>query len=51
MRSFRVRWTEEGQERESAVTYDATCAHKRVVELGATKGVTNVRSVPVKPGE
>ncbi|WP_369272380.1 hypothetical protein AB5J55_22405 [Streptomyces sp. R11] len=51
MKSFRVRWTEDGQERESAVTYDATCAEERVNELEAREGVSNVRSVAVKPGE
>jgi hypothetical protein len=51
VKSYRVRWTQDGQEHESAVMYDAPCAEKRVNELEATEGVSNVVSVPAKPGE
>jgi hypothetical protein len=51
VKSYRVRWTQDGQEHESAVMYDATCAEKRVNELEAAEGVSNVFSVPAKPGE
>jgi hypothetical protein len=51
VKSFRVLWTEDGQERRSAVAYDATCAQERVNELEARVDVSNVRSVLVKPGE
>ncbi|MFF5371328.1 hypothetical protein [Streptomyces sp. NPDC013187] len=46
-----MRWTQDGQEHESAVMYDAPCTERRVRELEATEGVTDVRSVPAKPGE
>ncbi|MGW1673301.1 hypothetical protein [Streptomyces sp. NPDC002324] len=51
MTIFRIQWTEDGQERETAVTDDVTRAQECVTELEAREGVTNVRRVPVKPGE
>ncbi|MFE9442483.1 hypothetical protein ACFYO2_26555 [Streptomyces sp. NPDC006602] len=51
MKNYRVQWTEDGQEHESAVAYNDRTAAERVAELEAREGIANARSVPVKPGE
>lgn len=51
MRSYRVRWTQDGKEHVSAVAYDERCAQERMTELEAQAGVTDVRSFRVNPGE
>jgi len=44
-------WELEGREHKSAVAYNGRVAEERRDELEGTEGVTNVRIVPVKPGE
>ncbi|MGW0583018.1 hypothetical protein ACWD25_45500 [Streptomyces sp. NPDC002920] len=51
MKNYRVKWTAGGEEHTSAAAYDETTAAQRAAELEARKGVADVRSVPVKPGE
>lgn len=50
MKNFKVKWTEDGKERTSVVSYSESSAEKRKQQLEAA-GATNVRVVQVKPGE
>jgi hypothetical protein len=50
MISFRVRWTKDGKQHVSAVSYDRPSAEDRKAQLEAF-GAADVDIVPVKPGE
>lgn len=50
MQSFKIRWTEDGRVRTSAVSYGASSAEHRKAEL-EDQGATDVEIVSVKPGE
>jgi type IV secretory pathway TrbF-like protein len=47
MESYKVRWVENGEERESVVSYDRPSAEDRVMRMELYPSVTNIRIVPV----
>ncbi|MFD7980249.1 hypothetical protein [Streptomyces sp. NPDC059071] len=47
-KTYRVRWTQDGQERESQVGYDQPSAEQRKKRL-EEEGVTDVEIVPAAP--
>ncbi|MEU9707984.1 hypothetical protein AB0E21_05110 [Streptomyces sp. NPDC047967] len=50
MRNVKVRWVKDGEERVSVVAYDESSAKRRVKELEAQEGISDVRAVPVPLG-
>ncbi|MFF8840517.1 hypothetical protein [Streptomyces sp. NPDC015130] len=51
MQNYRVTWVQDGREKRSGVSYDQPSAESRKARLEQEDGVTDVRIVPVKPGE
>jgi len=47
--SYRVRWTEEGQEHQAPAAECVRCAQERMAELGKREGVSDVRANRVTP--
>ncbi|MFE7547050.1 hypothetical protein [Streptomyces gardneri] len=49
MQSYRLKWTQNGQPKQSGVVYDLPSAEARKARLEAEPDVTDIEIVPEKP--